>query len=170
MARVADSLGLELNLVPPRGRLAAGHHTGKYDAAIFNIAVTKLRKTKIRLRHLSGGHAGAFTSNPPATSPRSTGRRTSPGCGSSSDPAPIRKTYCWDGIRKPRRRAAAGAADLRHRRRRHQPEHSVRRADAFFGPHSTGAYKARADRQDQKWSASAPAAYVAVTTKKATGW
>lgn len=97
---VADSLGLALNLVPTSWEdWPLGISTGKYDAAIFNIAVTKLRKTKFDFATYRVDTLG-FTSNPPATSPRSTGRRTSPGCGSSSDPAPIRKTYCWDGISK----------------------------------------------------------------------
>ncbi|WP_162870567.1 transporter substrate-binding domain-containing protein, partial [Klebsiella aerogenes] len=42
---VADSLGLALNLVPTSWEdWPLGISTGKYDAAIFNIAVTKLRK------------------------------------------------------------------------------------------------------------------------------
>ena len=41
---VADSLGLELNLVPTSWEdWPLGISSGKYDAAIFNIAVTKLR-------------------------------------------------------------------------------------------------------------------------------
>lgn len=44
---VADSLGLALNLVPTSWEdWPLGISAGKYDAAIFNIAVTKQRKTK----------------------------------------------------------------------------------------------------------------------------
>ncbi len=50
---VADSLGLELNVVPTsREDWPLGVPPGSHDAAINNITVTKARKEKFDFRHL----------------------------------------------------------------------------------------------------------------------
>jgi polar amino acid transport system substrate-binding protein len=59
IARLVDSLGLELNVVPTSWEdWPLGVSSGKYDAAISNITVTKERKEKFDFRHLPQRFAG----------------------------------------------------------------------------------------------------------------
>lgn len=56
---VADSLGLALNLVPTSsGRLAAGHQRRQIRCGDLQHRRHQTAQDQIRLRHLSGGHAG----------------------------------------------------------------------------------------------------------------
>ncbi len=140
---VADSLGLELNLVPTSWEdWPLGISTGKYDAAIFNIAVTKQRKTKFDFATYRVDTLGFYvksTSHITAINrPQDVaGLRIIVGSGTNQENILLG----WD-----KQNRAAGLPPV-------QPIYvtddaatnlSIQsgRADAFFGPHSTGAYKA----------------------------
>jgi polar amino acid transport system substrate-binding protein len=88
---VADSLGLELNVVPTSWEdWPLGVASGKYDAAISNITVTKERKEKFDFATYRKDSLGFYVkSTSPIKSLRR--RKISPGCALSSAPAPIRK-------------------------------------------------------------------------------
>lgn len=167
---VADSLGLELNLVPTSWEdWPLGITSGKYDAAIFNIAVTKLRKTKFDFATYRVDTLGFYVKstskiasiNQPADV---AGLRIIVGSGTNQENillgwdkqnranglAPVQPIYVTDDA----------AANL-----------SIQsgRADAFFGPHSTGAYKAALTGRTKMVGIGPNVAYVAVTTKKDNG-
>lgn len=167
---MADSLGLALNLVPTSWEdWPLGISAGKYDAAIFNIAVTKQRKTKFDFATYRG-HAGLYVkSTSHITSinrPQDVaGLRIIVGSGTNQENILLG----WD-----KQNRAAGLPPV-------QPIYvtddaatnlSIQsgRADAFFGPHSTGAYKAALTGKT-KWSASAPAWPTSrLPARKAMGW
>jgi polar amino acid transport system substrate-binding protein len=97
---VADSLGLELNVVPTSWEdWPLGVASGKYDAAISNITVTKERKEKFDFATYRKDSLGFYVKSP-ARSSRLRRRKTSPGCGLSSAPAPTRRPSCWRGMPK----------------------------------------------------------------------
>ncbi|MGF2652562.1 transporter substrate-binding domain-containing protein [Serratia marcescens] len=167
---VADSLGLELNLVPTSWEdWPLGISTGKYDAAIFNIAVTKLRKTKFDFATYRVDTLGFYVkSTSHITSinrPQDVaGLRVIVGSGTNQENILLG----WDTQNR-----AAGLPPV-------QPIYvtddaatnlSIQsgRADAFFGPHSTGAYKAALTGKTKMVGIGPSVAYVAVTTKKGNG-
>lgn len=167
---VADSLGLELNLVPTSWEdWPLGISAGKYDAAIFNIAVTKQRKTKFDFATYRVDTLGFYvksTSHITAINrPQDVaGLRIIVGSGTNQENILLG----WD-----KQNRAAGLPPV-------QPIYvtddaatnlSIQsgRADAFFGPHSTGAYKAALTGKTKMVGIGPNVAYVAVTTKKGNG-
>ena len=167
---VADSLGLALNLVPTsREDWPLGISAGKYDAAIFNIAVTKQRKTKFDFATYRVDTLGFYVkSTSHITSinrPQDVaGLRIIVGSGTNQENILLG----WD-----KQNRAAGLPPV-------QPIYvtddaatnlSIQsgRADAFFGPHSTGAYKAALTGKTKMVGIGPSVAYVAVTSKKGNG-
>lgn len=109
---VADSTGLELNVVPTsREDWPLGVSSGKYDAAISNITVTKERKEKFDFATYRKDSLGFYVKS---TSPLSKidGRKTLPGCGLSSAPALTRSHSAGVECGKPEKGAEALYAGL----------------------------------------------------------
>ncbi|ACX88251.1 extracellular solute-binding protein family 3 [Pectobacterium parmentieri WPP163] len=167
---VADSLGLELKLVPASWEdWPLGITAGKYDAAIFNIAVTKPRKEKFdfatyRIDTL-GFYVKSTSKITAINKPEDVaGLKVIVGSGTNQENIlldwdrqnranglpPVQPVYVTDDA----------AANL-----------SIQsgRVDAFFGPHSTGAYKAALTGKTRMVGKGPTVAYVAVTTQKGNG-
>ncbi|KFX07542.1 ABC transporter substrate-binding protein [Pectobacterium betavasculorum] len=167
---VADSLGLELKLVPASWEdWPLGITARKYDAAIFNIAVTKLRKEKFdfstyRIDTL-GFYVKSTSKITAINKPEDVaGLKVIVGSGTNQENillgwdrqnranglAPVQPVYVTDDA----------AANL-----------SIQsgRVDAFFGPHSIGAYKAALTGKTRMVGKGPTVAYVAVTTQKGNG-
>ncbi|CAI0833025.1 transporter substrate-binding domain-containing protein [Serratia ficaria] len=167
---VADSLGLELNLVPTSWEdWPLGITAGKYDAAIFNIAVTRLRKTRFDFATYRVDTLGFYvksTSKITAINrPQDVaGLRVIVGSGTNQENILLG----WDQQNRANGLPAVqpiyvtddAAANL-----------SIQsgRADAYFGPHSTGAYKAALTGKTKMVGIGPSVAYVAVTSKKGNG-
>ncbi|MGI8465110.1 transporter substrate-binding domain-containing protein [Pectobacterium punjabense] len=167
---VADSLGLELKLVPASWEdWPLGITAGKYDAAIFNIAVTKPRKEKFDFATYRIDTLGFYvksTSKITAISKPEdvAGLKVIVGSGTNQENIllgwdrqnranglpPVQPVYVTDDA----------AANL-----------SIQsgRVDAFFGPHSIGAYKAALTGKTRMVGKGPTVAYVAVTTQKGNG-
>nr|WP_240355739.1 transporter substrate-binding domain-containing protein [Pectobacterium polaris] len=167
---VADGLGLELKLVPASWEdWPLGITAGKYDAAIFNIAVTKLRKEKFDFATYRIDTLGFYV--------KSTSKITS--INKSEDVAGL-KVIVGSGTNQEnillgwdRQNRANGLPPV-------QPVYvtddaaanlSIQsgRVDAFFGPHSIGAYKAALTGKTRMVGKGPMVAYVAVTTQKGNG-
>ncbi|AOR65459.1 ABC transporter substrate-binding protein [Pectobacterium wasabiae] len=167
---VADSLGLELKLVPASWEdWPLGITAGKYDAAIFNIAVTKPRKEKFdfatyRIDTL-GFYVKSTSKITAINKPEDVaGLKVIVGSGTNQENIllgwdrqnranglpPVQPIYVTDDA----------AANL-----------SIQsgRVDAFFGPHSIGAYKAALTGKTRMVGKGPTVAYVAVTTQKGNG-
>ncbi|RRO16610.1 transporter substrate-binding domain-containing protein [Pectobacterium aquaticum] len=167
---VADGLGLELKLVPASWEdWPLGITAGKYDAAIFNIAVTKLRKEKFDFATYRIDTLGFYVkSTSKITSINKpedvAGLKVIVGSGTNQENIllgwdqqnrasglpPVQPVYVTDDA----------AANL-----------SIQsgRVDAFFGPHSIGAYKAALTSKTRMVGKGPTVAYVAVTTQKGNG-
>lgn len=167
---VADGLGLELKLVPASWEdWPLGITAGKYDAAIFNIAVTKLRKEKFDFATYRIDTLGFYVkSTSKITSINKpedvAGLKVIVGSGTNQENIllgwdrqnranglpPVQPVYVTDDA----------AANL-----------SIQsgRVDAFFGPHSIGAYKAALTGKTRMVGKGPRVAYVAVTTQKGNG-
>ncbi|KHS91454.1 ABC transporter substrate-binding protein [Pectobacterium brasiliense] len=167
---VADGLGLELKLVPASWEdWPLGITAGKYDAAIFNIAVTKLRKEKFDFATYRIDTLGFYVkSTSKITSINKpedvAGLKVIVGSGTNQENIllgwdrqnranglpPVQPVYVTDDA----------AANL-----------SIQsgRVDAFFGPHSIGAYKAALTGKTRMVGKGPTVAYVAVTTQKGSG-
>lgn len=171
---VADSLGLELNVVPTSWEdWPLGVASGKYDAAISNITVTKERKTRFDFATYRKDSLGFYVkaSNPVskiATAEDIAGLRIIVGSGTNQEAIllawneenlkkglkPFTPVYTKDD--------AALTLALQSGR-----------ADAWFGPNVTGAWKAALTGKtrlvgsvDGGWP---KAAHIAVTLKKGSG-
>ncbi|PWD67372.1 transporter substrate-binding domain-containing protein [Pectobacterium atrosepticum] len=167
---VADSLGLDLKLVPASWEdWPLGITAGKYDAAIFYIAVTKLRKEKFdfatyRIDTL-GFYVKSTSKITAINKPEDVaGLKVIVGSGTNQENILLG----WD-----RQNHANGLAP-------EQPVYvtddaaanlSIQsgRVDAFFGPHSIGAYKAALTGKTRMVGKGPTVAYVAVTTQKGNG-
>lgn len=171
MARLlADSLGLKVKLVPTAWEeWPLGIAAGKYDVALVNIAVTEQRKTKFDFatyRVDTLGFSVKSTSdiqsiNAPA---EVAGRRVIVGSGTNQEKILLK----WD-----RENQANGLKPV-------QPVYLTDdasgnlylqsgRADAIFGPHSVGAYKAALTGKTRLVGKGPLKAYVATTTRKGNG-
>ncbi|AZK62953.1 transporter substrate-binding domain-containing protein [Pectobacterium versatile] len=167
---VADGLGLELKLVPASWEdWPLGITAGKYDAAIFNIAVTKLRKEKFDFATYRIDTLGFYV--------KSTSKITS--INKPEDVAGL-KVIVGSGTNQEnillgwgRQNRASGLPPV-------QPVYvtddaaanlSIQsgRVDTFFGPHSIGAYKAALTSKTRMVGKGPTVAYVAVTTQKGNG-
>lgn len=97
---VADSLGLELNVVPTsREDWPLGVVSGKYDAAISNITVTRERKEKFDFATYRKDSLGFYVkSTSPITSLQKAediaGLRIIVGSGTNQ------RLSCWRGMRR----------------------------------------------------------------------
>ena len=167
---LADSLGLKVKLVPTAWEeWPLGIAAGKYDVALVNIAVTEQRKTKFDFatyRVDTLGFSVKSTSdiqsiNAPA---EVAGRRVIVGSGTNQEKILLK----WD-----RENQANGLKPV-------QPVYLTDdasgnlylqsgRADAIFGPHSVGAYKAALTGKTRLVGKGPLKAYVATTTRKGNG-
>ena len=171
MARlVADSLGLKIKLVPAAWEdWPLGITAGRYDVAMFNIAVTEERKKTFDFAtYRADNHAFAvkITSAITAINRREdvAGKRIIVGSGTNQERillgwdeknraeglAPVQPIYFSDD-------AAATLALLSGR------------ADATFGPQAMAAWKAASRGQTKIVGHGPYRAWVAVTTKKGNG-
>lgn len=167
---LADSLGLKLKLVPASWEdWPLGITAGRYDVAMFNIAVTEERKKKFDFAtYRADNHAFVVKANSSVTSINSpeeiAGKRIIVASGTNQE----RILLSWD-----EKNRAKGLPPV-------QPIYLTDdasatllllsgRADAMFGPHSMAAWKA-ASRGQTKIVGTGPfRAWVAVTTKKGNG-
>lgn len=167
---LADSLGLKLKLVPAAWEdWPLGLTAGRYDVAMFNIAVTEERKKKFDFAtYRADNHAFSVRANSPLTDihqpAQVAGRRIIVASGTNQE----RILLSWD-----RQNRAQGLPPV-------QPVYLTDdasatlyllsgRADALFGPHSVAAWKV-ASRGQTKIVGNGPVrAWVAVTTKKGNG-
>lgn len=140
---VADGLGLKLKVVPASWEdWPLGVTSGKYDAAIYNITVTKDRKTKFDFATYRQDTLGFYVKTGSkitsiTSAPDIAGKRIIVGSGTNQEAVLL----AWD-----KENQAKGLPAL-------QPQYVTDdaaatlaiqsgRADATFGPNVTGAYKA----------------------------
>lgn len=171
---VAESLGLELNVVPTSWEdWPLGVASGKYDAAISNITVTKERKQKFDFATYRKDSLGFYVkANSPIKKIEKAediaGLRIIVGSGTNQESIllawneenlkkglkPFTPVYTKDD--------AAQTLALQSGR-----------ADAFFGPNVTGAWKAALTQKTQLvgvvYGGWPKAAHIAVTLKKGSG-
>lgn len=171
MARLlAESLGLTLKLVPASWEeWPLGISAGRYDVAMFNIAVTEERKRKFDFAtYRADNHAFAVRKGSPISAITGrqdvAGRRIIVGSGTNQEKillgwdaknrqeglAPVQPVYLNDD-------ASATLALLSGR------------ADATFGPQAVAAWKAASRGQTAVVGHGPYRAWVAVTTKKGNG-
>ena len=171
---VADSLGLELNVVPTSWEdWPLGVSSGKYDAAISNITVTKERKEKFDFATYRKDSLGFYVKS---TSPLSK-------IDQAEDIAGLR-IIVGSGTNQEAILLAWNAENLKKGLKPFTPGYTKDdaaqtlaiqsgRADAFFGPNVIGAWKAALTGKtklvgsvDGGWP---KAAHIAVTLKKGSG-
>lgn len=171
---VADSLGLELNVVPTSWEdWPLGVASGKYDAAISNITVTKERKEKFDFATYRKDSLGFYVKS---TSPLSK-------IETAEDIAGLR-IIVGSGTNQEAILLAWNAENLKKGLKPFTPVYTKDdaaqtlaiqsgRADAFFGPNVIGAWKAALTGKtklvgsvDGGWP---KAAHIAVTLKKGSG-
>ncbi|WP_292968781.1 ABC transporter substrate-binding protein [Pantoea sp. UBA4549] len=167
---LAESLGLRLRLVPASWEeWPLGISAGRYDVAMFNIAVTEERKRKFDFAtYRADNHAFAVRKGSDITAITGrqdvAGRRIIVGSGTNQEKillgwdaknrqeglAPVQPVYLNDD-------ASATLALLSGR------------ADATFGPQAVAAWKAASRGQTEVVGHGPYRAWVAVTTKKGNG-
>ena len=171
---VADSLGLELNVVPTSWEdWPLGVSSGKYDAAISNITVTKERKEKFDFATYRKDSLGFYVKS---SSPLSKIEQ-------AEDIAGLR-IIVGSGTNQEAILLAWNAENLKKGLKPFTPVYTKDdaaqtlaiqsgRADAFFGPNVIGAWKAALTGKtklvgsvDGGWP---KAAHIAVTLKKGSG-
>ena len=171
---VADSLGLELNVVPTSWEdWPLGVYSGRYDAAISNITVTRERKEKFDFATYRKDSLGFYVKS---DSPIKTIEQ-------AEDIAGLR-IIVGSGTNQEAILLAWNTANLQKGLKPFTPIYTKDdaaqtlalqsgRADAFFGPNVTGAWKAAltgktrlAGSVDGGWP---KAAHIAVTLKKDGG-
>ncbi len=171
---VADSLGLELNVVPTSWEdWPLGVSSGKYDAAISNITVTKERKEKFDFATYRKDSLGFYVKS---TSPLNKIDR-------AQEIAGLR-IIVGSGTNQEAILLAWNAENLKKGLKPFTPVYTKDdaaqtlaiqsgRADAFFGPNVIGAWKAALTGKtklvgsvDGGWP---KAAHIAVTLKKGSG-
>lgn len=167
---LADSLGLKLKLVPASWEdWPLGISAGRYDVAMFNIAVTEERKKKFDFAtYRADNHAFAVKSdshisriNSPADI---AGKRIIVSSGTNQE----RILLSWDQQNRAKGLPAVKPIYLTDDASATLTLLSGR-ADAIFGPHSMAAWKV-ASRGQTKLVGNGPfRAWVAVTTKKGNG-
>lgn len=167
---LADSLGLRLKLVPASWEdWPLGISAGRYDVAMFNIAVTEERKKKFDFAtYRTDNHAfsvrTASNISHISTPPDVAGKRIVVGSGTNQE----RILLSWDEQNQARGLPAAIPVYLTDDAAATLALLSGR-VDALFEPHSMAAWKA-ASRGETRLVGSGPfRAWVAVTTKKGNG-
>jgi polar amino acid transport system substrate-binding protein len=167
---LADSLGLKLRLVPASWEeWPLGIAAGRYDIAMFNIAVTEERKKKFDFAtYRADNHAFSVKADSTITSINSPGEIAGKRIIVASGTNQERILLSWD-----QQNRAQGLQPV-------QPIYLTDdgsatlallsgRTDAMFGPHSVAAWKV-ASRGQTKLVGQGPfRAWVAVTTKKGNG-
>ena len=171
---VADSLGLELNVVPTSWEdWPLGVSSGKYDAAISNITVTKERKEKFDFATYRKDSLGFYvkTSSPIKSLTKAediAGLRIIVGSGTNQEAILL----AWD-----KENQAKGLKAFTPVYTKDDAAQTLAlqagRADAYFGPNVIGAWKAALTGKtrlvgsvDGGWP---KAAHIAVTVKKGSG-
>lgn len=171
---VADSLGLELNVVPTSWEdWPLGVTSGKYDAAISNITVTKERKEKFDFATYRKDSLGFYVKS---TSPIKRIEK--------AEDIPELRIIVGSGTNQESILLAWNEANLKKGLKPFTPVYTKDdaaqtlaiqsgRADAFFGPNVIGAWKAELTGKtrlvgsvDGGWP---KAAHIAVTLKKGSG-
>ncbi|WP_370423028.1 ABC transporter substrate-binding protein (plasmid) [Pantoea vagans] len=171
---VADSLGLKLNIVPTSWEdWPLGVASGKYDAAISNITVTKERKEKFDFATYRKDSLGFYvkTSSPIQSLTKAediAGLRIIVGSGTNQEAILL----AWD-----KENQAKGLKAFTPVYTKDDAAQTLAlqagRADAYFGPNVIGAWKAALTGKtrlvgsvDGGWP---KAAHIAVTVKKGNG-
>lgn len=167
---LADSLGLKLKLVPASWEdWPLGITAGRYDVAMFNIAVTEERKKKFDFAtYRADNHAFAVKSDSKITAINApadiAGKLIIVASGTNQE----RILLSWDEQNLAKGLPAVTPIYLTDDASATLSLLSGR-ADAMFGPHSMAAWKV-ASRGQTKLVGSGPfRAWVAVTTKKGNG-
>lgn len=167
---IADGLGLKLRLVPASWEdWPLGVTAGRYDVAMFNIAVTEERKKRFDFAtYRADNHAFVVKSasqiasiNQPADI---AGKRIIVASGTNQE----RILLKWDEENRAKGLAAVQPIYLTDDASATLSLLSGR-ADAQFGPHSMAAYKAALNGQTKLVGSGPFKAWVAVTTKKGNG-
>ncbi|PJZ03060.1 ABC transporter substrate-binding protein [Pantoea rodasii] len=167
---LADSLGLKLKLVPAAWEdWPLGITAGRYDVAMFNIAVTEERKKKFDFAtYRADNHAFAVKTNSAITAIKGredvAGKRIIVGSGTNQE----KILLSWDAKNR-----AQGLAPVQPIYLNDDASATLAllsgRADASFGPQAMAAWKV-ASRGQTKIVGHGPfRAWVAVTTKKGNG-
>jgi polar amino acid transport system substrate-binding protein len=140
---VADGLGLKLKVVPASWEdWPLGVTSGKYDAAIYNITVTKDRKTKFDFATYRQDTLGFYVKSDSkitsiTSAPDIAGKRIIVGSGTNQEAVLL----AWD-----KENQAKGLPALKPQYVTDDAAATLAiqsgRADATFGPNVTGAYKA----------------------------
>lgn len=167
---LAESLGLKLKLVPAAWEdWPLGLTAGRYDVAMFNIAVTEERKKKFDFAtYRADNHAFSVRVNSPLRAihrpDQVAGLRIIVSSGTNQE----RILLSWD-----RQNRAQGLPPVTPIYLTDDASATLYllsgRADALFGPHSVAAWKA-ASRGQIKIVGNGPVrAWVAVTTRKGNG-
>ncbi len=171
---VADSLGLELNVVPTSWEdWPLGVASGKYDAAISNITVTKARKEKFDFATYRKDSLGFYVKDTSAIKSLEkaediAGLRIIVGSGTNQEAILL----AWDKANQ-----AKGLKPFTPVYAKDDAAQTLAlqsgRADAYFGPNVIGAWKAALTGKtrlvgsvDGGWP---KAAHIAVTLKKGSG-
>ncbi|MBZ6428182.1 ABC transporter substrate-binding protein [Pantoea piersonii] len=167
---LADSLGLKLRLVPASWEdWPLGVTAGRYDIALFNIAVTEERKKKFDFAtYRADGHAFLVKANSAISAINKAediaGLRIIVGSGTNQE----RILLGWDEQNRAKGLKPVTPVYLTDEAAATLTLLSGR-ADALFGPQSMAAWKV-ASRSDMKIVGYGPVrSWVAVTTKKGNG-
>ncbi|KAF6660516.1 ABC transporter substrate-binding protein [Enterobacteriaceae bacterium EKM102V] len=167
---LADSLGLKLKLVPASWEdWPLGISAGRYDVAMFNIAVTEERKKKFDFAtYRADNHAFAVKKESPIRqigAPADiAGKRIIVSSGTNQE----RILLSWDAQNRAKGLPAVTPIYLTDDASATLTLLSGR-ADALFGPHSMAAWKAASRGQTRLVGNGPFRAWVAVTTKKGNG-
>lgn len=167
---LADSLGLKLKLVPAAWEdWPLGLTAGRYDVAMFNIAVTEERKQKFDFAtYRADNHAFTVKNNSSITAINGpadvAGKRIIVGSGTNQE----RILLSWDAQNR-----AKGLAPVQPIYLSDDASATLAllsgRADATFGPQAMAAWKVASRGQTRIVGHGPFRAWVAVTTKKGNG-
>ena len=164
---VAESLGLEVNVVPTSWEdWPLGITSGRYDVALVNIAVTEQRKEKFdfatyRVDSLAFSVKSTSEIQSIKSAEDLAGKKVIVGSGTNQE----RILLGWNEENKKAGRAPALPVYL-HDDASGNLYIQSGRADVFFGPQSVSAYKAALTGTTRVVGSGPKKAYVATTTKK----
>ncbi|HRO94606.1 ABC transporter substrate-binding protein [Citricoccus sp.] len=171
---LADSLGLELELVPVAWEdWPLGLESGKYEAVISNVTVTDERKQKYDMASYREDKLGFYVTSDSdiqqiTEAKDVAGLRVIVGSGTNQE----KVLMAWD---RQNRKAGLDPVDLQYYEDDSAAGLALQagRADATFGPNSTGAYKAAQTGQTRLVGLVAggwpDTAHISVAVQKGTG-